>query len=161
MKFNDGFKKEMVRKMLMPGGKGVKALSLEIGVHPATLYNWRDKFSKYGVEGQKGNSTYTTKVQNVLEYASVPETEKGEWLRRKGFKSEQLLLWEKELITMNDSTKYREELQLLRQRNKQLEKEVLKKDKALAELSAIIVLQKKLPIFSKWTRSNDQPVGQT
>ena len=47
MEFKSEFKKEMVRKLLLPGGKGAAELSREIGVTPQTLYNWRDKYSAW------------------------------------------------------------------------------------------------------------------
>jgi transposase len=80
----------------------------------------------------------------LLEFARLPEAETGEWLRKKGLQSEHLKLWESELTTKSDTSQFKEETRILRNTNKQLEKDLLKKDKALAELSAIIILQKKM-----------------
>ena len=58
MKYNEGFKKNIVEKMLTPG-VSVTEISKEIGVSTNTLYNWRKKFSNpiaqqsWHNEGQK------------------------------------------------------------------------------------------------------------
>ncbi|MES0490611.1 MAG: hypothetical protein ABUK01_11495, partial [Leptospirales bacterium] len=112
---------------------------------PQTLYNWRDKFRSEPAHNARPNGwSNENKAKAVLEYARLSQTEIGEWLRKSGLKSEHLELWEKELMTMNDSRKYKEENKILKKQNKQLEKEILKKDKALAELSAIVILKKKV-----------------
>jgi transposase len=146
MELKEDFKKEMVRKLLLPGGKGATALSREIGVTPQTLYNWRDKYSNGNAPSHRnGNGgSNKDKVKAVLEFARLSKSEIGEWLRKNGLKSEHLELWEKELVSMSDASKYREEIRILKNKNKELEKDLSKKDKALAELSAIIILKKKL-----------------
>jgi transposase len=148
MDFKEGFKREMVRKLLLPGGKGAAELSREIGVTPQTLYNWRDKYS-HGSDAmtrkrRSGGLSAEEKTMMLLEFARLPEAETGEWLRKKGLQSEHLKLWESELTTKSDTSQFKEETRILRNTNKQLEKDLLKKDKALAELSAIIILQKKM-----------------
>lgn len=151
MDFKDGFKREMVRKLLLPGGKGATELSREIGVTPQTLYNWRDKYSHGNASMSKkkraGGLSAEEKMMALLEFARLPPAETGEWLRKKNLQSEHLKLWESELTSKNDATQFKEENRILRNANKHLEKDLLKKDKALAELSAIIILQKKMADF--------------
>ena len=147
MDFKDGFKREMVRKLLLPGSKGAAGLAADIGVTSQTLYNWRDKYSQDHVtmsrNKRSGSLSAEFRAKTVLEFARLPQSEIGGWLRTKGLQSEHLKLWESELTTRNDAGHYKEENRLLKIRNKQIEKDLLKKDKALAELSAIIILQKK------------------
>ena len=148
MEFKSEFKKEMVRKLLLPGGKGAVELSREIGVTPQTLYNWRDKYS-HGSDAvprkKRTNSlSYGERARAVLEYGRLPVADVGEWLRKRGLESDHIELWEKELLATCDTSKNKEEVRLLKEQNRHLEKDLLKKDKALAELSAIIILQKKM-----------------
>ena len=79
MDFKDGFKREMVRKLLLPGGKGVGELSREIGVTPQTLYNWRDKYSHSsdGMARKKrsGGLSAEEKMATLLEFARLPLAE--------------------------------------------------------------------------------------
>jgi transposase-like protein len=147
MEFNEDFKKEIVRKLLLPGGKGATALSREIGVTAQTLYNWRDRYGNAHNLPQRNranNWSNEEKAKAVLKYVRLSQSEVGEWLRKNGLKSEHLELWEKDFMTMSDTRKIREENRILKNKNKELEKELLKKDKALAELSAIVILKKKL-----------------
>ena len=56
-------------------------------------------------------------------------------------------MWKKEVeksLTGISSSATREERQAARRKIKELEKEIRKKDKALAELTALVVLKKKL-----------------
>ncbi|MES0489491.1 MAG: hypothetical protein ABUK01_05820, partial [Leptospirales bacterium] len=50
MKFKDEFKKEMVRKLLLPSGKGATSLGREIGVTPEQV---RKDFSQFGIKGKR------------------------------------------------------------------------------------------------------------
>ncbi len=148
MEFKSEFKKEMVRKLLLPGGKGAAELSREIGVTPQTLYNWRDKYSHgsdvMSRKKRSGGLSAEERAKAVLEFVRLPQTETGAWLRQKGLQSDHLKLWENELLAKSETAGYKEENRLLRTANKGLEKDLLKKDRALAELSAIIILQKKI-----------------
>lgn len=148
MDFKDGFKREMVRKLLLPGGKGAAELSRQIGVTPQTLYNWRDKYShdSAGMSRNKRSASLSAAEKTIvlLEFARLPVAETGEWLRKKNLQNEHLKLWESELTTKNETNHFKEENRILRSANRHLEKDLLKKDKALAELSAIVILQKKM-----------------
>jgi transposase len=148
MDFKEGFKREMVRKLLLPGGKGAAELSREIGVTPQTLYNWRDKYGHVSdaMTRRRRSSGLSSgeRAKAVLDFARLPQAETGEWLRQRGLQSDDLALWENELLAMTEGNVYKEENRLLRTTNKGLSKDLLKKDKALAELSAIIILQKKM-----------------
>ena len=86
------------------------------------------------------------KYRLVLEAAGLPEDQKGAWLREKGLHSEHLPLWQQELqqIVSDKDRNKREELASAKKRIKELEKELNRKDKALAELAALIALKKKL-----------------
>lgn len=148
MDFKREFKQEMVRKLLLPGGKSATELSREIGVTAQTLYNWRDKYS-YGSDAvprkkRTNGLPAGERAKAVLEHARLPAADVGEWLRKKGLQSDHIELWERELVATCETSREKEEVRLLKNKNRHLEKDLLKKDKALAELSAIIILQKKM-----------------
>jgi hypothetical protein len=93
---------------------------------------------------RSGGVSAEEKTMMLLEFARLPVAETGEWLRKKGLQSEHLKLWESELTTKNDTRELKEEIRILQTKNIRIEKDLLKKDKALAELSAIVILQKKM-----------------
>jgi transposase len=149
MIYTENFKKAMVQKMLIPGGPGVTRLSREIGVNKQTLYNWRDKFHDIGT----GN-TYThrsprqwteeDKYEALLEAARLTGEDLGKWLREKGLRSEHIEKWQDDMKKNLNQRKKADEIRELRKKNKELERELRRKDKALAEISALVVLKKKV-----------------
>jgi len=149
MLYTENFKKAMVQKMLLPGGPGVTRLSQEIGVNKQTLYNWRDKYHDIGT-----GSTYThrsprqwtdeEKYEALLEAASLKGEDLGKWLREKGLRSEHIEKWQDDMKKNLNQRKKADEIRELRKKNKELERELRRKDKALAEMSALVVLKKKV-----------------
>jgi transposase len=144
MEFSEGFKKSMVEKILTPGGKGVSELSKEIGVCNQTLYNWRDKFANNEILSKSPRKwAMKDKYTAVMEAAGLSSEELGTWLRKTGLHSEHLDIWKKEIEQMISSPKDKEEIRSLKAKNKQLEKELHRKEKALAETAALLALKKK------------------
>ena len=92
--------------------------------------------------------TLAEKNSALLEIAALTPEEEGEWLRRNGLHSEHLVLWKKEVqeaLTENTKLTSKSEQKELKQQNKELKKELRRKDKALAEMSVLMTLKKKLP----------------
>jgi len=85
------------------------------------------------------------KLALLLEGKLLDADRLGEWLREKGLHSGHLTLWEQELRELMDTkaTNDKAELQALKKRNRQLEKELERKNAALAELAALMALKKK------------------
>jgi len=88
------------------------------------------------------------KLAVVIETAALNEQELAEYCRRKGLYPEQIQRWREAAAGGNDDTQRlspaeRRELQAERKKTRQLEKELRRKDKALAEAAALLVLQKK------------------
>lgn len=84
----------------------------------------------------------------VLEAASLNQAELAEYCRRKGLFIEQIAAWREACQQANAHTvertrEQREQSKNDRKRIKELEKELLRKERALAEAAAIIILRKK------------------
>jgi len=151
MRYQDGFKKSIVRRLLVPGAPSVYAISKETGISTQTIYKWLRilKDSVHMTDQQRTPDDWTLPEKNeaLLEAASLSPEEEGEWLRNKGLHSGHLSLWKKEIqealtgIVKGTSVKEKQEF---RKQINNLEKEIRRKDKALAEMSALIVLKKKL-----------------
>lgn len=80
------------------------------------------------------------KLEALLESAKLSEEELGKYLRRRGLHAAQLEEWRaqaREGLTPSKSRSVSRRIQ-------KLEKEITRKDKALAEAAALLVLQKKL-----------------
>jgi transposase len=156
----------MVGRMLGERRLSASALSKEVGVGQPTLSRWLREASRVGVVTQSEEEkrperrpedwSSREKLEALMEAAAVPEAELGMWLRRKGLKEEHLRQWREVLMGRADavfsphrSHANREE----RKRVEKLEKELKRKDKALAETAALLVLQGKMQAL--WAEEDD------
>ena len=147
MPYSATFRAKLVQKLMQPDGPTQGSLSRETGVPQVTLSRWLRKARTIGPMSSNGSSrrsrrTADEKLRLVLEASRLPETELGAFLRREGLTEAQLQQWrEAARAGLAATTGDRKSPEL--QRIKQLEDELLRKDRALAEVSAILVLRKK------------------
>ena len=88
------------------------------------------------------------KLSVVIETAALNEQELSEYCRKKGLYAEQVARWREISISGHDtsdrlSKAERRELQQLKKKSRKTEKELMRKEKALAETAALLVLEKK------------------
>jgi len=140
----------ILKKMLPPEERSATELAKEYGISVTTLYGWKAKLKSGTLmteEGMQSNRQRSLgeKLSIVLESKHIPQEEMGAWLREQGLHSEHLTVWEQELrdAVMKRETETKEELKALKKQLKAQEQELVRKEKALAELAAIITLQKK------------------
>jgi transposase-like protein len=101
------------------------------------------------------------KLRAVLESASVPSDQLGEFLRKKGLHETHLQQWRLQMLqglgkqpnTAKSKPSAAEAKQI-----RELEKELRRKDKALAETAALLVLKKKVQQI--WGDEDDDTVGR-
>jgi transposase len=144
----------VLSKLLPPYNGVVSQVSREEGICTATLYNWLKSARKRGVAvpGSRKKTAEDwsgeTKLAVVLETASLNAEELSRYCRGKGLYPEQIVEWKQACIDTAQLQPDRErqvaqEVKQLKQRNRALEKELRRKEKALAESAALLVLQKK------------------
>lgn len=130
----------------MPGGPGIIEMSEKIGVHHATIRRWKEFYAKCPPMNSSKKWTPEKKLKAIAETLSLSKTELGEYLRKNGLHSEELNLWKEDCLSGFKSPgrpKKDTDLKASLRREKALEKDLNRKDKALAEMSARIVLLKK------------------
>lgn len=151
MRYSNGFKASVVRRVQDGSGRSIYDVARETGVNALTIRNWLDK-ARNGTLNMDRLDSLTPdqrspgeKLVLVLEAKGLPIDQQGEWLRSRGLHSEHLPLWEKELIeTMSDQQgASTDEEKKLKKRIKELEKELNRKDKALSEAAVLLTLKKK------------------
>jgi transposase len=137
--------------MLPPNNVPVPQLVRETGIPKDTLYTWRGKHRKAGdatLQPQaSGELRSEEKFAVVVETASLNEVELSEYCRRKGLYPQQISAWRDtcEQAHAPAATQVgREKLRKQTKAIKQLEAELRRKEKALAEAAALLVLQKKV-----------------
>jgi len=147
MYYSEQFKSKMVQKLAMPGGPSAMSLAKETGVPQSTLSRWLRKAGTVGPMKSKRPQDWSTeeKWQAVVEAEGLSDEELGAFLRRKGLHRAHLEGWraamQSALSSGAKSSKSKRSPEARRVR--ELEKELRRKDKALAEASALLVLKKK------------------
>ena len=149
--YSEAFRTKMVERMLSPNARSMRAIGRDAGVPAATLYRWRNeatlaKMSRRSTEPPQSPRDWTAeeKLAVVLEAAGIPEAELGAYLRTKGVHEAQLREWRQQALAglqgkAGDRAASKEDARRVRQ----LERELNRKDKALAEAAALLVLKKK------------------
>jgi len=161
--YSEERKLQILNKLLPPSNMTVAEVSRNEGIDVQTLYNWRDKTKQQGrpVPGSKPTSEHWSaeaKFATVLETASLNEAELSEYCRAKGLYVEQVKAWKADALRGFMSSR-EQELEAKRQRQadhkeiKQLKNELRRKEKALAETAALLVLRKKLNAL--WENDNE------
>lgn len=147
-KYSEEFKASIIARLLPPNNASVPEVAKETGIPKDTLYTWRLKYrGAHGSQaGQSSQYSAEEKLSIVIETASLNEVELGEYCRRKGLYPEQIDGWKSALVQglrQAPSKVDREQMQTQSRTIKQLERELHRKEKALAEAAALLILQKK------------------
>ncbi len=150
----DEFKKLAVQKYFSKGNRTLDDISAEIGVPKSTIWSWVVKYNKSDNSiGMKSASkrpqdwSAEEKIQACIEYEKLSEEERGAFLRRKGLHSSRVLEWRQQCVIAldNKNTTHvdRNKLSDANRKLKELEQDLRRKEKALAEAAALLMLKKK------------------
>ena len=148
--------------------RGRSTTAQETGVPRDTLYTWRLKHRKS--QGEPSVSPVTAsaglsseeKFAVVLESATLNEVELSEYCRGKGLYPEQIQAWRAACLQANAVAIPKVDQAQIRAQAKQLkalEAELRRKDKALAETAALLVLQKKSRQSGGSARTKNRAMG--
>lgn len=168
MPYSPKFKARMIQRLTGPDAKSATSLSREVGLPQPTLSRWlrdarrlasmkNDGERESGPPTQPGSPrswSATEKYRIVLEAASITDADLGAFLRSKGLHAAQLEQWraaaaEGAMASLERGKKghrpggSKGEARRIRE----LERELGRKDKALAELAALLALKKKLDVL--------------
>tara|TARA_B100000809_G_C15080794_1_gene509595 strand:- start:1085 stop:1582 length:498 start_codon:yes stop_codon:yes gene_type:complete len=157
-------KETALQKMMPPKNISISKLSIEMCIGESTLYNWRKQAIDKGhlVPGDGNNAeqwSSANKFAVVLETATLNQAELAEYCRKKGLYAEQVATWRSACMDANANVKVQEkaftiEAKKDKKQINQLEKELRRKDKALAETAALLVLRKKVNAI--WGEAEDE-----
>ena len=154
-RYDQNFKNSIVRKILLPDGPGIAAISEETGISLPTLYSWIRKL-RQDVEMDAPNKnpndrSIIEKYELLLEASAIAPENLGPFLRERGIHEEHLKLYRNDVraVLKKNSIDMRHEISDVKKKNHELEKELKRKEKALAELSTLLVIKKKwIPILN-------------
>jgi len=145
-----------VARLLPPESSAVEIVSREVGVSVATLERWRADALANGTGDRRGGRgqrwTPAARLEAVIATAAMDAAARSAWCREHGLYPAELDAWKQDAIAglgeprAASAAEARED----RRRVKELERELHRKDKALAETAALLVLSKKLSaVFHK------------
>ena len=150
-------KQSVLKKLLAPYNMPIPELSRAEGIPTTTLYTWRSEERKRGnmTESNPSKSSHfnaAERLQIIIETAYLSELELGEYCRKKGIYTHDIQGLKDEIIQNLSGQKAgnledKKQAKKDKDRIKSLEKELRRKDKALAETAALLVLRKKLQAF--------------
>lgn len=149
-KYSEEFQRLAVAKYLSRGDRPVREITESLGIGPTYIYKWVnshcDEDLKMRPHKRSPDSiSAQERLKLVLEYEVLGESERGEYLRRQGLTSETIVQWKQSMVEgLGDEQASERDLKI---ENKRLHKELARKDKALAEAAALLLLQKKVRDF--------------
>lgn len=140
VRFSKGFKAQAVRKMLE--GRSATALAKEKEVSQNTLSRWlrealKDVEARTEEPVKPRTWTPEEKLRLVAQFDALPEDERGALLRREGVHAATVAEWHRAATAGLATNKAKGE------RPSKRIKELARKEKALAEVTALLVLNKK------------------
>ncbi len=132
--------------MLPPESASPEDVSRDLGVSAATLERWRsDALSR---PARERAWTAAARFDAVITTASMDEATRNAWCRENGVYPEELSRWREAatqaLAEPEEARASPLETKADRKRIQTLERELRRKDKALAETAALLVLSKKV-----------------
>jgi transposase len=137
-------KESLLNKLLPPYNLSPGELAHEAGITTKTVYNWRKHARARGyMHSESKPYTVSQKWTMLMEVSSFNSHEISEYCRQKGIYPQDIETWKQECLSgMNASPQKTSSWD--RRKIQSLEKELKRKEKALAETAALLVLQKKL-----------------
>lgn len=156
----------MITRLTGPGRVSACALSRDVGIPQGTLSRWLREAGSIGAMSKKKKDPtpqsprdwpLERKLRVVLEALSLSDQELGAFLRREGLHEAQLeemrSAVEAALSAQKKSPSKKKSSDT--KKIKKLEKELSRKDKALAEVTALLVLKKKLEAYFSGDEEED------
>ena len=159
----EAFRKAAVEKFQRRGSRTVEEVAGVLGVSSWSLYQWSKRYGK--VEGMKNNRrpadrSVQEKLKAVIEFEGLGGEKQGEYLRREGLHSEHIAGWKRSMEAGLESgsssltAANRSEWAQDKKKIKELERDLHRKDRALAETTALLVLKKKADLI--WGSGENQ-----
>jgi transposase-like protein len=142
----------VLKKMEPPNALPLRQLAEDEGISEATLHKWRKEARGKGQllpDADAGPEGWTSrdKFGAVIETAAMNEADLAAYCRQRGLYTEQIQAWRAACEQANDwerasTQRLGHAIKEEKKRNKALERDLARKEKALAEAAALLVLRK-------------------
>ena len=150
--YSEGFKEQALSKVFSRGERTVQSVADELNLSVHTLKNWMKKPLSEAENPavwkprRPQDGSPEARLMALQETHGVSGEALNAWCRERGLFAHQLAEWTADFCKPSKPVDRRQEaseLRALKAENLRLERELWRKDKALAEAAALLVLQKK------------------
>lgn len=155
-------KASVLTKALAPNAPRVVDLAKEFNIPYATIYSWvtsmlnKKNVKKINEPQRPQDKSAKDKLHAVIETMDKTEAERSAYCRQHGIYIHHLDEWKTQMLDSLEMVKTKkntsEHLQVINEL-KQLKRDLHRKDKALAEVSALLILKKKADLL--WGDNED------
>ena len=148
-KYSEAFIEQALAKIYSRGDRTVRSVADEMNVSFHTVKNWmkRKVVGELGVAATKEQRPQDWSAEEQLVALHETHGLSGEalhaWCREKGLFAHHLTGWKTAFCANGKAAPGTREIRTLKDENEQLKRELARKEKALAEAAALLVLQKK------------------
>ena len=151
-KYNEAFREQAVQKLLQRGDKTISCIAEELNINVFTLKNWLKQYRPYTMSENKTTKrpidwTPEERLQALMASHGLEEEDLNAFCRAQGVFPHHLKAWRQAFINGTHPAAQAPSDKSLRDEKKQLKKDLQRKEKALAEAAALLVLQKKFQAF--------------
>ena len=148
--YSEAFIEQALVKVFSRGGRPVRSVAEELNVNFYTLKNWmkRKSVNKPGVllapEKRPHDWTHEEQLTALMETHGMAGERLQAWCRERGLFAHHLTSWKAAFcVEGKEVASGSRELRTLKDEIVTLKREAVRKDKALAEAAALLILQKK------------------
>jgi len=149
------------------GSRSIAGIAASNNIGQSTLSRWVKHYKQGDIPGSqalKSNSALDNnplsaeqKFKHILASNGLDDVSLGKYCRQHGLYAHELTTWKNDLMTGkntgDNSAAIKAEFNEMKAKNKKLESELRRKDKALAEASALLILKKKADLI--WGENAD------
>lgn len=160
-------KTAIIMQAINRGSRGIAEIAAINNIGKSTLTRWVRQYKQGNIPGSKALKPNTArdsrplnaeqKFRHILASNGLDDVSLGKYCRQHGLYAHELTTWKNAFMsnknTGDNSAEIKAELNDMKAKNKKLESELRRKDKALAEASALLILKKKADLI--WGESED------
>ena len=148
-RYSAAFIEQAMVKVLTRGDRTIQSVADELNIKHYTLKNWMKKKTKsQGAvseikEKRPQDWTAAEQLRALQETHAMSEEERSAWCREHGLFGHHLTSWKAAFCADDKNAQSDRDARVLKDENTQLKRELVRKEKALAEAAALLILQKK------------------
>ena len=152
LSYTNAYKEQAIEKVLQRDYKTIQTVADELNVNHYTLKSWlrtyrRESMSKTPISKRPKDWSTEERFQLLMASSALEGEALNAFCRQKGIFTHHLEAWKKAFLSPQQSMIKTASDKVLRDEVKLLKKELNRKEKALAETAALLVLQKKFNAF--------------